>query len=509
MLRAIWIGIFGVCIFGTQREQCHAADAEVARAKLREQRRKQYPDLAKLIDLAQSAPPEFSADTALRIVESGRLRDSVWKQEILHQAFQTAGLAGEPVRRSVAKDRTEMVSLEFEARSRAQMMTLGFDQRLDRLTLQSRAVREMMKLDPKKALDMFQATSFPSLHRCSCEDALVDDVSEYYETLAQIADSAFSPSERRLGRHVELLNYRINSMVSAVEVGPLARTLSSANLDDDELQALVGRFAAALERLSSDDRSFSAALPFTERAVRKLVEALRARAAPPDPIISAYRAWLIRSSKGRRCADTTGEHDPLMVSVEAFNRALASSTNPSLATIPASEMKPSGVDGRADLGLFFDDAEFERGLQHFIAMFVGEGHDLLGQLLSDDQKHSAEWRTQFDDFLRQTDESTVGVGEPEYRYFYRKATILTALLGTAPPGADREKVVSQFVRFLSSSNFRGESMLGWYAQVERTATAVKELSSAEQYTKFLNLLEQSGDAVLAVYALRVQTLPDN
>jgi hypothetical protein len=52
-------------------------------------------------------------------------------------------------------------------------------------------------------------------------------------------------------------------------------------------------------------------------------------------------------------------------------------------------------------------------------------------------------------------------------------------------------------------------MLGWYAQLERTATAVKELSSAEQYTKFLNLLEKSGDAVLAVYALRVQTLPGN
>src|SRR6266480_5856961 len=133
-------------------------------------------------------------------------------------------------------------------------------------------------------------------------------------------------------------------------------------------------------------------------------------------------------------------------------------------------------------------------------MLFGEGHDLLSEPLSDDQKNSLEWRSQFDDFLHQIDESKPGVGEPEYRYFYRKATILTALLGTAPPGADREKVVRQFVRFLSSSNFRAESMLGWYAQVERTATAVRELSSPEQYTNFLNLLEQSGDPVLAVYA---------
>ena len=140
-----------------------------------------------------------------------------------------------------------------------------------------------------------------------------------------------------LGRHVELLNYRINSMTSPVEVGPLARTLSSANLDDDELQVLIGRFAATFERLSSDDRSFSAALPLTEREVRNLVERLRARAVTPDTIISAYREWLIRSFKGRRCTDTIGERDPLTTSIAAFNRALATDTNPSLAPIVAGD----------------------------------------------------------------------------------------------------------------------------------------------------------------------------
>jgi len=142
-------------------------------------------------------------------------------------------------------------------------------------------------------------------------------------------------------------------------------------------------------------------------------------------------------------------------------------------------------------------------------MLFGEGHDLLSEPLSDTQKNSLEWRTRFDDFLRQIDESKSGVGEPEYRYFYRKATILTALLGAALPGADRERVVSRFARFPGSSNFQGESILGWFAQVERTGTAVKELSSAQQYAKFLSLLKQSGDPVLAVYALRIQTLPSN
>jgi hypothetical protein len=507
MLRAIWFGAFAVSVCGALSGQ-HPSAADVSRSKLLEQRRKQYPDLAKLIDLAQTLSPEFSADVLLRIVESGRLRDSIWKQEILDQAFQTAGLARETVRRSVARNQNDLIGLDVVARSRAEMMTLGFDQRLDRLTLQVRAVREMVKLDRHKALDLFRAIAFPSLHQCSCEEALVDDVSEYYGTLAQLADSAFSPAERRLGKHVDLLGYKINGITSPVEVGPLAKALSSANLDGEELKLLAGSFASNLDRFSSDDRSFSAALPLADTEVQKLVETLRARGASPDRVISAYRVLLIQSFTGRRCADNTGEHDPLTQAIASFNRALASD-NPILAPIVTANMKSGGVDGRADLGLFFSDAEFDRGFQHFMALLVGEGHDLLNEPLSDDQKNSLEWRSQFDDFLHQIDEFKAGVGESEYRYFYRKATILTALLGTAPPGVDREKVVRQFVRFLNSSNFRAESMLGWYAQVERTATAVRELTSPEQYTNFLNLLEQSGDPVLAVYALRIRTLPSN
>ena len=93
-----------------------------------------------------------------------------------------------------------------------------------------------------------------------------------------------------------------------------------------------------------------------------------------------------------------------------------------------------------------------------------------------------------------------GVGEPEYRYFYRKATALQALLRVAPPGPEQDKVVRQFVAFLGSSNFQQESLLEWYAQVERTASAVKELKAAT-YAKFLDELQASGHPVLILYAV--------
>ncbi len=53
--------------------------------------------------------------------------------------------------------------------------------------------------------------------------------------------------------------------------------------------------------------------------------------------------------------------------------------------------------------------------------------------------------------------------------------------------------------FLSSSNFQQESLLEWYAQVERTASAIKELK-AGAYAKFLEELQGSGHPVLILYA---------
>src|SRR5258708_6970999 len=132
-------------------------DEQTPRSKILEQRRKQYPELSRIVDLAQAVPPEFSASFLLRVASSSRLRDQVWKKELLEQAFQSAGLAQQPVRRKV-------IAAGFVARSRAEVMSLGFDQRLDRLSLQSLAASEMLKLDKAKALEMFQAISIPGLH---------------------------------------------------------------------------------------------------------------------------------------------------------------------------------------------------------------------------------------------------------------------------------------------------------------------------------------------------------
>jgi hypothetical protein len=496
--------VFSICggVDGQSSPANHGAD----RAELLQQRRKQQPDLMTLMDRAQAAPPEFLADVLLRVVESGRISDPVWKEEILDQAFQTALLAPESVRRSAEEGATDLISLDLSAHTRAQMLTLGFDQRLDRLTLQSRAVKEMMKLDRPKGLEMFQSIIFPALDPRSCRDALIDDVSEYYETLTLVVNSAFSPADRRSGSHLKLLSSAIAGMTSPVQVGPLAKALYSVSLDDGEIGFLAASFAGALERLPSDDRSLSATLSSTATEVGELIQRLKAGAAMPNTVSSAYRQWLVRGYKGKRCSDNLGEHDPLNPSIETFNKVLASDADPNLAPIRTAEMERGPLGDPADTGPFFEDSEFVRAFQQFTELLVGPGNGLLHERLSDSEKDSIPWRVQFDDFLRRVDESTPAAGEPEDLYFYRTAALLTALAGSAPPGADWEKAIRHLVQFLDTSNMRQESILGWYAQLQRTATAVRELRSVEQYGTFLGLLELSGDPVLDVFALRSKLL---
>ena len=93
-------------------------------------------------DLAGAAPPEFTADALLRIVESGKLADQNARRELIDHAFQLAASAKFPVR---------MVGVTGTTTDTASgSLNQAYDLKLDVLSLQSRAVRDMLPLDPAK-----------------------------------------------------------------------------------------------------------------------------------------------------------------------------------------------------------------------------------------------------------------------------------------------------------------------------------------------------------------------
>lgn len=67
--------------------QTPPAAGSIAKIGPAEQRRKQHPEIANVVDFAQLAPPEFSAHFLLQAAISPQLHDRVWQKELLEQAF--------------------------------------------------------------------------------------------------------------------------------------------------------------------------------------------------------------------------------------------------------------------------------------------------------------------------------------------------------------------------------------------------------------------------------------
>src|ERR1700694_3421407 len=110
---------------------------------LQSERPKLVEPYRSLIDLAQATPPEFAADTMLRVAESGKIEDRDAVRDLMEQAFRMAAAATFRVRmRGLPGTTTD---------TRSGILSQAYDLKLDALSLQSRAVRDMLAIDKPKA----------------------------------------------------------------------------------------------------------------------------------------------------------------------------------------------------------------------------------------------------------------------------------------------------------------------------------------------------------------------
>lgn len=190
-----------------------------------------------LIDQAQAVPPEFGSEALLRVVESGRISDPALLRKLIENAFEKAAAAREPVARKVlpAFKGANLPSLRAEA------YALG----LDRLSLQTRAVRDMLRLDAKRALALFEDVAYPAVQWRKCSEPLYEDVSAYYQALAAVAPQA--------GRDADKLALTALSRIqSSVELGPAGQMIQSLSVPVASRDALLISLASIKERLGSD-----------------------------------------------------------------------------------------------------------------------------------------------------------------------------------------------------------------------------------------------------------------
>src|SRR5205085_2914875 len=225
--RALWLS--GLLLFAcvgltnatTQQGETQPRSAQTgAPARAAKAKRPPRPaELEALVVAARALPPEYAADVLLRLVESNKLTERAWQRELLLEAFRTAGGAQQPIKRRIAPGLNYAYTREdYEARA--------YELKLDTLSLRLCAVNAMLKVDKRKARELFDELprKLP-LALLTCDDALVYDVSDFYATLTRLAQDTFSAEEKARGEDVQFILPYLAELQAPAQIQPLARVV--------------------------------------------------------------------------------------------------------------------------------------------------------------------------------------------------------------------------------------------------------------------------------------------
>jgi hypothetical protein len=386
-----------------------------------------------IIDQAQAAPPEFAANALLRVVESGKIRDRAARATLIEEAFHRA---------ASAQYRLPLRAIGNVADSRSGYLDQAYRLKLDALTLQSRAIRAMLSIDKAKARDLFNRMPVPALQPLTCADALVPDVSSFYDALGAVEQNAFSEKERAQEEDINFLLGYLAQVASPVQLAPAIKLIKNISLTPAQRDVVVGRIGAILENMAADDRSFSST-------------AAEIKGEITPELSAALEKYLQRGLAGVRCA-----------------------TNPVL----------SGNDRywqSSDAKAIFETA-----------MKLRTRPD--GTMFTAADRRTRDWSNQLTDFLKQLAEWTSAHENSESTFYHEKCAVYEALLDLTPPGEQRDETLKSFVGFLVGSNLQQSNPVEWFVHAPLLFDRMKDSGdvAAEQ---LLDAYRASGHPVLVLF----------
>jgi hypothetical protein len=402
-----------------------------------------------IVDLAGAAPPEFAADALLRVVESNKITKRDAKRDLVEQAFRLAAMAKFQIRmHGVAGTLVD---------TRSGYLSRAYDLKLDALSLQSRAVRDMLPLDSAKARELFQEIPRPALAPLTCYGPLFYDVSDFYQTLGAVAQSAFTTQERKKEEDLNFLLDYMGQISSPAQLAPVARVIKSASVSSQQRDILWTKFYGLLESMQPDGRSFSAALDDIKSEIVPGAE-------------GSFEKFK-QSSKG--CPDDARPG----VTLDLSQGPVHSGKTPEVEHYWESSQAKQLLEGIQKLRFTSD-----------------------GKLIPEAARASQEWQDKLTDFLSQLADWTSSQEKSEADYYHEKCVVYEALVELIPPGAQRDKTLQAYLDFIGNSNLQRESPLDWFMHASSMLERVSNASNGEP-AKLLNAFESSGNGVLVLYAV--------
>jgi hypothetical protein len=440
-----------------------------------------------LVDQARALTPEFRADTLLRLSDSSLITETSWKQELIDEAFWSGAQAPLPYlqwadRRSDSVDTNAVLA-----------------NRLEGLTLQTRAVQAMLVLDPQKALRLYTQIQTPTPPKLACSTVLTPLVLDYYQSAVFVFESAFTPKQRKQGDDFRFLRQLIASVQSPSQVPPALEMIFAVKIPPTQRQDLLSLFATKLQAISRSDREYGA----TEAALVSAVTPDRLQPAEAGVLLPALRSYIVRHVSGRRCTDNIPASGKMAESAEGFN-VLAANFDPAgdrYKPISAEEAKPLADDGSYQRNLIGQSAQ-SQAIQDALRWLTHGDRERDGEVLrwTLEERSTQEWLAHYDDAvklvydLKETDENSLEA------FFCMKSDALNSLAVLVPPGPAREKAMDEYREFLEQSYPSIQNRNLWFTMFRHMLYTARFSDDPKEKAWILDELARSSNPVIALYA---------
>ena len=425
-----------------------------------------------LIDQANALPAEFRADSLLWIAESTLITDVSWKKELIEQAYWSGARASLPYAQ-IAEGSADSVTANSVRTNR-----------LEALTLQSRAIEVMLTVDPAKALDLFEQLPPTDLPKLTCANAATPNLVDYYRAAVDIFQTSFTTSQRAKGKGFDLLQRVTGTVDSPSEVWPVLEMIFTAEVTVVQRRDLVTLLAARLQEIWRSDREYGAAESL-------LVTALE-RVQPPDAIIllPALRVYILKHVSTNRCTDNIPGKGQMSPSAAEFN-VLVKKFDPDgsrYKLITLEEAKPAGAAGTYAPDLIGTSADSQAVTED------------LRWLKHQDKQSTNRWRTRYDETARLVHELKNDDESSPEAFFCMKADALNELATLAPSGPMRDAAMDEYREFLEEHYSAIQNPNLWFTMFRHMLYTARFAIDEKTKDWMLNQLVISSNPVISLYA---------
>ncbi len=482
--------------------------------------KKRPSELEALIDELRSATPELAASSLMNIAKLPEITGE-WRAELYEEAFRLANKVQKPVKLR------GLPGSEADTRTGSLADAYAY-LKMDRLSLQSSAISQLIPLNPGKARELWVEMQKPSLPPQNCGAGLVYELADYYAAMSAVAQKTFSPEEIQTGEQTRFLAQQINALASPAEIPATAKLISELDLSPTQLSQLATALLHAMEKMEPDGRNFSRYAEEIVATLQPLAQRCQQKGIGNMGLLGSLRVYLVRQLRAVRCADSLfveGNPRGLPGSVNAFNALLTKPENAdvysNLKPISEDEIKPLKIESAPVYIRYWQTPQTKNLLTGLKELRFGETIErqiILAKEgkqispLSLEARKSLTWHRQLNTFLGELSQWKSEHEQSDADYFHQKCMTYFALIELTPTGAERERMLGEYISFLRLNQLQNESFTEWFCKVYVLVRfgGLRETGGEAAYQNYMNLvldaLQTSGNQNLSLYARATRLL---